>query len=72
MRLEQLEYLVAVAKAGSISAAARRLNVSRQAVSVAMGNLEKDLGFSKITKTNVRRRRTAGRFIFPRFSKCPP
>ncbi len=52
MRLEQLEYLVAVAKAGSISAAARRLNVSRQAVSVAMGNLEKDLGFPFFKKGN--------------------
>lgn len=52
MRLEQLEYLVAVAKAGSISAAARRLNVSRQTVSVAMGNLEEELGFSFFKKGN--------------------
>ena len=33
-------------------AAARRLNVSRQAVSVAMGNLEKDLGFPFFKKGN--------------------
>lgn len=52
MRLEQLEYLVAVAKAGSISAAARRLNVSRQTVSVAMGNLEEELGFPFFKKGN--------------------
>lgn len=52
MRLEQLEYLVAVAKAGSISAAARRLNVSRQAVSMAMGNLEEELGFFFFKKGN--------------------
>lgn len=52
MRLEQLEYLVAVAKAGSISAAARRLNVSRQAVSVAVGNLEEELGFPFFKKGN--------------------
>lgn len=50
MRLEQLKYLVATAKAGSISAAAQRLNVSRQAVSSALGSLEAELGFSLFSK----------------------
>lgn len=50
MRLEQLKYLVVTAKAGSISAAAQRLNVSRQAVSSALGNLEEELGFSLFSK----------------------
>lgn len=45
MRLEQLTYLVSAAKAGSISAAAQRLNVSRQAVSSALGSLESELVF---------------------------
>lgn len=44
MRLEQLEYLVAVAEAGSFRAAARKLNVSRPAVSVALKSLEEELG----------------------------
>lgn len=44
MRLEQLEYLVAVAESGSFRAAARKLNVSRPAVSVALKSLEEELG----------------------------
>ena len=52
MRLEQLTYLVSAAKAGSISAAAQRLNVSRQAVSSALGSLESELGVPFFKKGN--------------------
>lgn len=44
MRLEQLEYFVAAADAGSISAAAQRLELSQPAVSAALRSLEEELG----------------------------
>ena len=44
MRLEQLEYLVAVAESGSFRTAAQKLNISRPAVSVALKSLEDELG----------------------------
>ena len=40
MRLEQLEYFVATADAGAISAAAQRLGISQPAVSAAVRSLE--------------------------------
>lgn len=52
MRLEQLEYLVAVAEAGSFRAAAQRLHVSRPAVSVALKSLENELGEPLFIKEN--------------------
>lgn len=42
--LRQLEYVVAVAKAGSLSAAAAVLNVSQPALSVAIGQVENRVG----------------------------
>jgi len=42
--LRQLEYLVAVAEAGSIAAAAERVNVSSPSISVAIGQIEAQLG----------------------------
>lgn len=42
--LRQLEYLVACADAGSVAAAARRLNVSQPSISAAVSKLESDLG----------------------------
>lgn len=42
--LRQLEYLVAVAEAGSIAAAADRVNVSSPSISVAIGQIEAQLG----------------------------
>lgn len=52
MRLEQLECFVATAKYGSISAAARKLGVSRPAVSAALKSLEQELGGALLLKDN--------------------
>lgn len=44
--LRQLEYLVAVAEAGSVAAAAERVKVSAPSISVAIGQLEAQLGLA--------------------------
>lgn len=44
MDLKQLEYFLAVAEQGSISAAARSLEVKQPTLSVSLKNLEEDLG----------------------------
>jgi len=44
LTLVQLRYLVAVARHGSVTAAARALNVSQPSISVAIGNVEETLG----------------------------
>ena len=44
MRFEQLEYLVAVAECGSFSAAAQKLFVTQQAISLGMKQLEQETG----------------------------
>lgn len=44
MRLDWLEYFITTAGAGSISAAAERLGVTRPAVSTALKKLEQDVG----------------------------
>jgi DNA-binding transcriptional LysR family regulator len=44
MRFEQLEYLIAVAESGSFSAAAQKLYVTQQAISISMKQLEEELG----------------------------
>lgn len=72
MRLEQLTYLVSAAKAGSISAAAQRLNVSRQAVSSALGSLESELGVPFFKKGNQGIEPTfRGRAILGESGGCP-
>ena len=45
LKLRQLEVFDSLLKSGSITHAASRLNVSQSAVSVALANLEKELGF---------------------------
>lgn len=45
LKLRQLEVFNALFDAGSVSRAAERLNLSQPAVSVALGNLEAELGF---------------------------
>lgn len=45
LKLRHLEVFNALMEAGSISNAAQRLNVTQPAVSVALSNLEKELGF---------------------------
>lgn len=52
MRLEQLEYFVATADAGAISAAAQRLGISQPAVSAAVRSLEKELGGALLKRKN--------------------
>src|SRR5689334_8507865 len=44
LTLTQLRYLVAVARNGSVTAAARALNVSQPSISVAIDNVEVTLG----------------------------
>jgi DNA-binding transcriptional LysR family regulator len=51
--LRQLEYLVAVGDAGSIAAAADRVNVSSPSISAAIAQLEGEFGLPLF----VRRRR---------------
>ncbi|MEM9144849.1 MAG: LysR substrate-binding domain-containing protein [Pseudomonadota bacterium] len=45
LKLRHLEVLRALMEAGSVSQAAQKLNVTQPAVSVALANLERDLGF---------------------------
>lgn len=52
MRLEQLEYFVAAANAGAISAAAQRLGISQPAVSAAVRSLENELGSPLLKRGN--------------------
>ena len=45
LKLRHLEVFTALLEAGSVSRAAERLNLSQPAVSIALGNLEAELGF---------------------------
>jgi len=45
VKLRQLEVFDALIEAGSVSRAAQRLNLSQPAVSIALANLEQDLGY---------------------------
>lgn len=56
MRIEQLEYLTAVAEHGSLRRASEGVHVSQPALSEAIGKLEKELGVSLLD-----RRRTGSR-----------
>lgn len=51
LTLEQLEYIVAVYRAGTISAAAQRLNISHPAVSRAISALEAELRLNIFRRT---------------------
>ena len=44
MRFEQLEYLIAIDETGSFSAAAQKLYITQQAISLSMKQLEEELG----------------------------
>ena len=48
--LRQLRYLLAVAEAGSISGAARSLYIAQPALSIALRNLERDLGLTLLER----------------------
>jgi len=52
MRFEQLEYLIAIAETKSFSAAAQKLYVTQQAVSISMKQLEQELGQQLFIKEN--------------------
>ena len=51
MRLNQLEYLLAVAREGSYQNAAKRLGVSQSTISVAIKNLEEELAFQLVQRS---------------------
>lgn len=51
MTLEQMEYILAVAGEGTVTAASRKLNVSHPAVSRGIANLEDELGISIFTRS---------------------
>lgn len=56
MRLSQLVYFKTVAETGTIAGAAKRLFVSAPAVSIAVSNLEKELGVPLFVRSNNRLR----------------
>jgi LysR family transcriptional activator of glutamate synthase operon len=65
MQMEQLQYLVEIARAGSISAAALNLHVSQSAISKSLLRLEQNLGillFNRL-QTGVTPTETGKRFI---------
>lgn len=51
MNLEQLKYIVEVAKAGSISKASEKLYITQSAISQAITSLEKELGVKIFTRS---------------------
>lgn len=54
MKLTQLLYFKTVAEVGKISLAAKKLFVSAPALSIAIANLEKELGVQLFDRTNNR------------------
>lgn len=52
MTLDQINYVLAINKTGSFSRAAENLFISQSALSLAMQNLEKELGRSVFTRTS--------------------
>lgn len=53
MNIEQLEYVAAIAKTGSISIAAEQLHVSQAGVSKSLSKLEKELGIELFKRSRV-------------------
>lgn len=52
MRFEQLEYLIAISETGSFSAAASKLFITQQAISISMKQLEQEVGQTLFHKTS--------------------
>ncbi|WP_193769019.1 LysR family transcriptional regulator [Metasolibacillus meyeri] len=53
MNIEQFEYINAIAKTGSISAAAEQLHVSQAAISKSVARLEEELGFKLFKRSRT-------------------
>ena len=51
MTFQQLQYLLEVHRTGSVTQAANKLFVSSSSVSISVGNLEKELGYSLFIRT---------------------
>jgi DNA-binding transcriptional LysR family regulator len=66
MRLEQLEYLAAVTRHGSLRRASEQLHISQPALSEALRNLERELGVTLLDRRRTGARiSTAGRELLP-------
>lgn len=66
MRLEQLEYVVAVTRYGSLRKASEHLHVSQPALSEAVGKLERELGLPLLDRRRTGSRISrAGRELLP-------
>lgn len=52
MRLEQLEYLIEIAKQNSMNIASEQLHLAPQTLSISMKNLEKEMGFAIFDHTS--------------------
>ncbi|HSX66660.1 LysR family transcriptional regulator [Nocardioides sp.] len=69
MRIEQLQYLLAVTEHGSVRRAAERLHVSQPAMSDALARLERELGVELLERQRSGARlSSAGRELLPRMS----
>ena len=53
MTLQQLTYLVTVADCGNITEAAEKLFISQPSLSAAIHNLEKEMGVTAFTRSNL-------------------
>jgi len=51
MRLEQLRFLIEIAKSKSLSVASEALHISQQALSLSVKEMEKELGFSLLLRS---------------------
>lgn len=55
LTLKQLEYFIATAETGTMTAAAKKMYVSQSAISLAIGELERLLGVQLVIRQNPRR-----------------
>ena len=51
MKIEQLEFLIEVVKAGSINAASKKIFISQQSLNQSLRNLEDEIGFDVLNRT---------------------
>src|SRR5690606_41693519 len=60
MRIEQLEYLTAITRLGSMRRACEALHVSQPALSQTIGNLERELGVTLLERHRTGTRISSG------------